>query len=166
MRDIEATPFPSHAVQLVDYCARQHADRPFLNFFDDQDVLSYGDVSHLTRRLANGLSSRGISQGTHVAVMVDTSRTYPLTWLALSRLGAVTIPVNYRYTPREVDFVLRDSQATHLVICSDFLTVLDGISNGAPLSRDNIIVAGNEVTGYVNWQNLFDKNETGRSDQS
>ena len=166
MRDIEATPFPSHAVQLLDDRARQHANRPFLNFFDDQDVLSYGDVSHLTRRLANGLSSRGIGKGTHVAVMVDTSRTYPLTWLALSRLGAVTIPVNYRYTPRELDFVLRDSQATHLVICSDFLTVLDGISNGAPLPRDNTIVAGNDVTGYVNWQNLFDENEMGRTDQS
>jgi crotonobetaine/carnitine-CoA ligase len=166
MRKIEATPFPDHAVQLVDDRARQHAERPFLNFFDDQDVLSYGDVSHLTRRLANGLSSRGIGKGTHVAVMVDTSRTYPLTWLALSRLGAVTIPINYRYTPRELDFVLRDSQATYLVICSDFLPVLDRISTGTPLPRDNIVVAGNDVTGYVSWQELFHENEESRNDLS
>ena len=149
--------------QLVDDRARQHPHRPFLNFFDDQDVLTYGDVSHLTCKLAEGLSSKGIGNGMHVAVMVDTSRTYPLTWLALARLGAVTVPVNYGYTSRELDYVLRDSQATHLVICSDFLSVLEGIPNDTSLSHDNIIVSGNGATEHTQWEDLLDWNgETSR----
>ena len=163
MRGIEATSFPINVTQLVDDRARQHPDRPFLNFFDDQDVLTYGDVSHLTCKLAEGLSSKGIGNGMHVAVMVDTSRTYPLTWLALARLGAVTVPVNYRYTSRELDYVLRDSKATHLVICSDFLSVLEGIPNDTSLSHDNIIVSGNGATEHTHWEDLLDWNgETSR----
>lgn len=166
MRTIETTPFPNNVAQLVDDRARQHGKRPFLNFFDDQDVLTYGDVSHLGQSLANGLSTMGIGKGVHVAVMVDTSRTYPLTWLALSRLGAVTVPVNYRYTSRELDYVLRDSQATHLVIHSNFLPVLDRISSGLSLPRGNIIVAGNDVPGYLSWQELLHGNEKTSHEQS
>ena len=166
MRTIETTPFPNNVAQLVDDRARQHGKRPFLNFFDNQDVLTYGDVSHLSQSLANGLSTTGIGKGVHVAVMVDTSRTYPLTWLALSRLGAVTVPVNYRYTSRELDYVLRDSQATHLVIHSNFLPVLDRISSGLSLPRGNIIVAGNDVPGYLSWQELLHGNEKTSHEQS
>lgn len=159
MRRIEKTPFPQNVPALLDAQARENASQPLLNFFDDNDVLTYADVSELTQKLAAGFSEIGIGSGCHVAVMVDTSRTYPLTWLALARLGAVTVPVNYRYTSRELDYILRDADARFLVISAPFVSVLEDIKGGTNLSDKNIIMAGDEKSQFVSWQSLLDEGD-------
>ena len=47
-------------------------------------------------------SGIGVGKGTHVALMLPNLSAYPVTWLALATLGAVMVPVNNRYTAREL----------------------------------------------------------------
>ena len=162
MRAIEATPLPTNVAALLEVRAQAHPERPFLSFFDDGDTLSYGETARLVRRTASALDSVGIGNGTHVGVMVHTCRHYPVTWLALASLGAVTIPINYRYTSRELDFMLHDSRASHLVIADDLLNVLEDIEGGASVSRRNVIVAGERRDGYPrHWESLVDSGDPG-----
>ena len=79
--------------------------------------------------------------------MLPTTRQWPVTWLALARLGAVTGPINYNYTPRELAWMLDDSEASHLVIPRDYVAVFESIEGGAPLARGNVVVTGG-ATGY------------------
>ena len=147
MREIERTPLAANVGALLDDAAERWRDRPFLVFFDDDDTLSYADVARHVRHAAGALAAIGVGTGTHVAVMLPTARTWPITWLALARLGAVTIPINYNYTPRELAWMLDDSDASHLVIHRDYLSVLESIEGGAPLARGNVVVAGG-AAGY------------------
>lgn len=162
MRALEGTPMPANVAALLDVQAMRHPARVFLDFFEDGDALSYGEVAVLTRRVAGALHAAGVGHGSHVGLMVHTGRHYPLTWLALARLGAVTVPINYNYTPRELDYMLRDSQATHLVIAHDLLPVLESIAGGASVPRERVLVAGLAGEGYtLHWETLVEAADPG-----
>ncbi len=155
MRHIEQTSLPRNVGALLEESAARHPDKTLFNFFDDNDQLSYGDVVELVRRVAAGLRRLGVNKGTHVGLMVPTTRLYPLAWLALARLGAVTIPINYNYTPRELDYMLRDGEARFLVIHRDYLATFECIEGGSNLSPEDLIVAGGALERYPNdWEQL------------
>ncbi len=160
MRAIEATPIPASVPALLEVCAMRHPGRAYLHFFDDGDVIDFGEMARLVRRTASALTRCGVGPGTHVAVMVHTCRHYPVTWLALASLGAVTVPVNHRYTPRELAYVLEDSRATHLVLADDLVPVLEAIPGGSPVPRGNVVVAGARRDGYrLHWERLVDEGD-------
>ena len=62
-----------------------------------------------------------------MGVMLPNVSALPLTWLALARLGAVMVPINIAYTPREVDYVIVDGEVGWLVIDNASLAILSGI---------------------------------------
>ena len=135
MRAVEGAPLPANIGALVREAVARHGDRLAWCFFDDGDALSYAQVGALVNRVANALAAIGVAKGSHVGVMVHTSRVYPLTWLALARLGAVTVPINYSYTARELATMLADSDAEYLVIHDDLVAIYEAIEDGPPLGR-------------------------------
>ena len=163
MRRIEATAFPQNVPTLLDQQAKQNPNAPILNFFDDGEILSYKEVANCSDRLAAAFAGIGIGHGTRVAVMVETSKIYPLTWLALARLGAVTVPVNYRFTAREVAYALEDSDASYIVISQDFIATLEGIDEPTSIRDDHVIVDGEDAGQYQHWQSLLDNQVDGLS---
>ncbi|MCP5151911.1 MAG: AMP-binding protein [Chromatiales bacterium] len=148
MRGIERTALPANVWHLLRRNALERPEVAWLDFFEDADVLTYGDAADAIARTAAALAGLGIGRGSHVAVMVHTSRHYPLTWLALAALGAVTVPVNYGYTPRELAYMLDDSQAEAIVIAADLVPVLEAIEGPPRLGRDRVVVVGADLAGY------------------
>ena len=139
---------------LLDQAERQYGDRPLWVSVDDRTSLTYGQFADQTRRCASALASFGVEQGSHVAVMLPSVPAFAITWMALARLGAVMVPVNTRFTGREVDHALRESDAEVLVIDRDYLDVFQQIEGpAAPVQRSRTIVHGEPVPGYPNtWQ--------------
>ena len=112
------------------------------------DQLTFRELKERADRLAAALARLGVVKGTHVALMVPNGPPFPVTWLALARLGAVMIPVNNRYTARELGYVLRDADADFLVIHSDYLPVLEGVDRAATaIAEDRVIVVGERPGG-------------------
>ena len=161
MREIEQTPFPRNAPALIDERAAENPHSAMFNFFDDNEVLSYSDVANLSKKLAASFYQAGIRHGNHVAVMVETSSTYPLTWIALARLGAVTVPVNYRYTARELDYVLDDADVSCIVISAPLIPILEKTEGVNQLESAKIIVAGSDhnQNGFGHWEAMLETGE-------
>ena len=74
-------------------------------------VLTYGQLVDQTRRLAAGLSQRGVRQGDVVAIWSPNSPEYAVVFHAVSRLGAILTTVNPTYTVEELAFQLKDAGA-------------------------------------------------------
>jgi crotonobetaine/carnitine-CoA ligase len=140
---IEAEPFPANLAAFVDACAAALGDAPAANFFEAGTVLSYREIAERTRAIAAGLAGRGIGFGDRVGVMLPNVPAFPLTWLALARLGAIMVPINVRYTPREVAYVLSDSGAETIVIDAGVLAEI----GGAPEVRELAAFASPIVAG-------------------
>jgi crotonobetaine/carnitine-CoA ligase len=89
--------------------------------------------------------------------MIPNLPEFPITWLAISRLGAVMVPVNVTYTPRELEYVVTDAAASHLVIHDTFMPVLDGVAARPEALRDaHVVVVGTPRAGRSSWQALHD----------
>ena len=81
------------------------------------DVITYSDMRSWSGRLANALVRMGIEKGDRIAVQAPKSPQFLFLYLACLRTGAVLLPLNTDYTPREVKYFLSDSGA-RLFICS------------------------------------------------
>lgn len=155
-RRIEAEPLPANIGALLDEAADAVPDHLALEFIDSGETFTYRALRDRVARLVNGLRSLGIGKGTHVAVMLPNIPEWPLTWLAIARLGAVIVPVNTRYTGRELHHALDDAEADHLIIHDQYLPVLQAVPHKLPRIEGRIVVAGAAVPGHRHWQELVD----------
>lgn len=156
-RQLEAEVLPSSTAALLDEAASEIPDATAWRFIDSGETATYAQVRASVDRLASALHRLGVRKGTHVAVMIPNLPEFPITWLALSRLGAVMVPVNVTYTPRELEYVTRDAAASFLVIHEAFLPVLDGVAERpAALCDAHVVVVGTPRSGQQSWQALHD----------
>lgn len=148
--EIEAIPIaPDINDYLLDRFDR-FADQKALNFFEDGTSLTYGDLSRQARALASSLQDHGMKEGTRVALMLPNRIEFPITWVALMMLGSVVVPVNVRYTARELEYVCTDSEAEYLIIDHSLADVLKRWQDRAAfLSDDNVIVVGGDADEWI-----------------
>ncbi|WP_432975913.1 class I adenylate-forming enzyme family protein [Dactylosporangium sp. CA-233914] len=103
-------------IELLETAAEAHGDRMAWSFFEDEDNWSFRQVRDGAHRAANALLELGVRHGDRVAVMVPNGSLYLQTWLGLAIIGAAIVPVNARYTPREVLHVVETSAAGLLIL--------------------------------------------------
>ena len=115
-REMEAFVFPRNIGALLREAVAETPGATAWNFFETGETITYGALDAMVDRLAAALAGFGIAKAMGVGVMLPNCPEMPLTWLALARLGAVMVPVNLRYTGRELAYVLGDAEAEALVI--------------------------------------------------
>ncbi|SNQ47697.1 Cyclohexanecarboxylate-CoA ligase [Frankia canadensis] len=98
--------------------ARSGHSRTFV--FDGTTSLTYGEFHERTVRLAAGLAAIGIGRGDRVAVQLPNWTEFPLVAAALSRIGAITVPIMPIYRDDEVGYVLDHSGAVAAVTADTF----------------------------------------------
>ena len=75
---------------------------------------TYAEFDGLCDRVAAGLSGRGITKGTRVAVLARNSHAFAAMRFALARLGAVLVPINFMLKADEAAYILRHAGAVML----------------------------------------------------
>ncbi len=140
-RRVEAAPLAPSFGALLDRAARDYAERKALVFFERGEELTYAALRHQVDRLANALAAIGVGKGTKVALMMPNVPEYPVSWFALAKLGGIAVPVNCRFTARELDYVLGDSAAEFLIIHRDYGELLPSLERRPGALVDNHIVS-------------------------
>jgi acyl-CoA synthetase (AMP-forming)/AMP-acid ligase II len=95
---------------LLRWGEAQYGDTDLL--VTDQGLhLSYADANVESRRLAKRLVAAGVGKGTRVAGQFSYGPEWIVTWLAVTRIGAIYIPFSTAYKPRELREALRHSDS-------------------------------------------------------
>jgi long-chain acyl-CoA synthetase/crotonobetaine/carnitine-CoA ligase len=139
--------FPASLAALLDVQAQRTPEAPAVAFFQDGVELTYRALAERSARLAHGLLAQGVRKGTHVGMMLPNCEAFVVTWFALSRIGAVAVPVNTAYTDRELCTVLCDADAQFLVIDSTLLPVYRSVSGDLPLIEARAVVVAGGTAG-------------------
>ena len=63
--------------------------------------ITYEGAERASARLARGLLARGFGKGSRIAVLAPNGPDWVIWWLAVTRIGAVMVPLNTFYKPRE-----------------------------------------------------------------
>ena len=89
--------------------------------------MSYRQLDEQSRAFAAWLQSLGLKKGDRVALMMPNLLQYPVALIGTLRAGCVVVNCNPLYTPRELEYQLKDSGATAIVIVENFAHVLEQV---------------------------------------
>ncbi len=87
------------------------------------DEQSYADLLARSNRVAGALVAHGVEPGDRVAMLIENSLQFPETLFGAMRAGAVPVPLNHRMDGDTLAYVLRDADATALVVSPAFPSV-------------------------------------------
>ncbi|MCP3890084.1 MAG: long-chain fatty acid--CoA ligase [Desulfobulbaceae bacterium] len=94
--------------------------------FADQEI-SFNELDLKMRRLAAGLEDQGVKQGDRVAWFMPNCLEAVFTTLACYRIGAISVPLNYRYLADEACHVMQEMQPSLFVYHTDRTDVVSSL---------------------------------------
>jgi acyl-CoA synthetase (AMP-forming)/AMP-acid ligase II len=92
---------------------------------DGDHRFSWSQFDERTRRLAAALTGLGLKKGERVGVLMYNGFRYLEAFYAIPRLGGVIVPLNIRYSPPELAYVLNDCQVGALLFDEAFIPMIE-----------------------------------------
>jgi long-chain acyl-CoA synthetase len=94
---------------LIETHARRRPDRMAIVHKDLR--LTYAQVDAMASQVAHGLKALGVQPGDKVALSCPNLPYFPIAFFGILKLGAVVVPLNVLFKPREIAYHLKDSDA-------------------------------------------------------
>ena len=95
---------------ILDDSAKRYPAKAAFTFMDT--TLSYAEVNAAANRVANGLISKGIKAGDKVALSCLNLLQFPIIYFGIIKTGAVVVPLSVLLKKDEIEYHLKDSDAT------------------------------------------------------
>lgn len=124
--------------RVVAVAAARFGDRPYLRFEDDS--FSFRDAERISNALGNGLLALGVRPGNHVALLLDNCPEIAWYYLALGKIGAVSVPLNTAARGELLARYLRQSKAGFLVVEAGLVERARDVLASCPDLRQVVIV--------------------------
>jgi long-chain acyl-CoA synthetase len=81
----------------------------------DGERWDYASCDTIVQRLATGLAAHGVASGERVVMFIDNRPEFVFVWLALQRLGAISVPVGVREQRPGLAYIARQCGASAIV---------------------------------------------------
>ncbi|AEE21320.1 AMP-dependent synthetase and ligase [Glaciecola sp. 4H-3-7+YE-5] len=101
-------------IAALDRAVSRYPDRLLLDFCGE--TYTYAEVDRLSTAMAHSLASLGVKSGHTVVSMLDNNIDAIVTWLAVNKLCAVSVPINTALRGKFLEHQISDA-AAHVVIC-------------------------------------------------
>jgi len=102
---------------------------------------TYSEISNRADGLAAWLLSRGTRKGDRVALLMENSVEYVVSYFGIMKAGAVAVPLNDDLKPEDLRYAIKDLDANVLISNSRFRKVIDAADLGA-LGLSDLILKG------------------------
>ncbi len=109
---------------------------------DGDTSISYGELNAAVNRLANGLLALGLQPGDR-AVWCGPNSVQVLTFLhAARKIGLVAVPLAYRFTAEEMQYVIDNSDAVLVVVDAEQADRVAAVRDQLPKVRHVVVYGG------------------------
>jgi acyl-CoA synthetase (AMP-forming)/AMP-acid ligase II len=89
--------------------------------------LTYGELHDRARGMAATLDAMGVAQGERVGIVSPNAAKFLTSFFGVSGFGRVLVPINFRLTAGEVDYIVGHSGATVLLVDPEMDDALSGV---------------------------------------
>ena len=117
----------------------------------------YGELDERSNRLAQALLDSGVQAGSHVAYLDRTAPEVVELLFATAKVGAVTVPLNWRLAPRELALVLEDARPPVLIAGESYADVAGELVAGLSPAPERVVVGD----AYERWLAAHDAVDPG-----
>ena len=107
-----------------------HGEKDYLVYEDER--WTYNQAHEQVARIANWLTSQGITQHDRVAIAMRNYPEWMLCYWAIASIGAVTVGVNAWWVAEELKYGLKDSEAKMLICDAERLSRFSEIAEEFP----------------------------------
>ncbi|MGD6967085.1 AMP-binding protein [Rossellomorea vietnamensis] len=159
--------------RLLEEKAELQGEREAVIYSDRNLRMSYGEFDQHCRKVARGLMGLGLQKGEHMAVWSTNTPEWLASQFATGKMGAVLVTVNTNYRTAELEYLLKQSDATTILlmdqyrdasyiemlyeICPELKNSQPGNleSKRLPSLRNVIVLSENRYSGTYNWQDIL-----------
>lgn len=85
---------------------------------------SFRQLNDRCNRTANALSAAGVARGDRVGLLAMNSVEFEESFMAIAKIGATIVPLNWRLVADELSFILTDANVTTLIYGQEFDPVI------------------------------------------
>jgi acyl-CoA synthetase (AMP-forming)/AMP-acid ligase II len=114
------------------YVKAKHYPKDRLAIIHGDEKITWKQLNSRINKLANALKILGIKKGNKVAFLFYNSPQFIITNIAIQELGAIPVPMNFRYVASEMEFLLNNSDSVAFIFDGDALPELQKIRDKIP----------------------------------
>ncbi|TQR06325.1 fatty acid--CoA ligase family protein [Psychrobacillus soli] len=90
---------------------------------------TYAQFDESVEQFAHGLQGLGIQKGDHVGFLLGNTPHFLISLYATMRLGATAVPINPIYTPDEISYIVKNSDAKAIIALDALLPLVEKAAN-------------------------------------
>jgi fatty-acyl-CoA synthase len=155
---------------LLDHIAGRFPDNDALVYPERGLRYSYRQFNEVCRQVAKGLLKLGVKKGDNIAIWAYNVPEWVVLQFATAKIGAVLVTVNTAYKSAELEYILKQSDATTLFLVNSFkdtdyvatlnsvvpalATALPGALSapGLPFLRNVVFIGEDSPAGMLNFE--------------
>src|SRR5215212_3141047 len=115
--------------------------------------LTYAQLLERCDRWSAALQGIGVKPGDRVAYIAPNTHAQLESFYAVPQIGAVLVPINYRLSPGEFEYILTHSGATVVCAHEDYLECLEAMRPRLPGVRHFVALEGTHP-GFLDYETL------------
>lgn len=164
--------------KLLEEKALLHPDNEAVVYADRGLRMTYQQFDDYCRKAAKGLMKLGIEKGEHIAAWSTNTPEWLTTQFSTGKMGAVLVTVNTNYRTSELEYLLKQSDSTTIILMDQFRgdsyiemlyeivpelkTSTPGQLQSARLPKlKNVIVLGKKCfPGTFSWEDIINLGDT------
>ena len=139
--------------ELLDKAASRNRDKVYLYYQEHQ--VTYRELLEHSLRTASLFKELGVGRGDRVCAFLPNGLEILYIWMALSRLGAICVPINTAYKQEEMSYILNNCQARALVSHHTLMDVAVEATRRCP-SLESRMVVGDGGANRSDWSEFWD----------
>ncbi|WP_082234083.1 AMP-binding protein [Halobacillus massiliensis] len=106
--------------ELLEKQAQQLPDHEAMVYPEHNLRKTYREFNQMVDEAAKGFMALGIEKGGHMAIWSDNKPEWLISQFASGKMGGVLVTVNTNYRAQELEYLLKQSDASTLILAEDF----------------------------------------------
>ena len=147
----------------LDRIARRFPEHDAVVSVHQSRRLTYAEFVAETDRLAKGFIAAGVAHGERVGIWSPNSLEWVLAQYGTAKAGAILVNVNPAYRLSELEYALRQSGVSTLIVLdryktSEYLAMVREVRASLPALREVVIVGESEpLAGEISWDEYAER---------
>jgi len=131
---------------IYDYfCEVSSRHKKRIAILDKKKKVSFKELKRATDAIANYLIGYGIKKGERVGIFLPNCWEYVAILFAISKIGAVAVPINYTIKSKELSMILDDAQIKMFFAHDSLIHIVKG--SIAAINYGQVVWSGKDVKG-------------------
>lgn len=161
--------------RLLEEKASLHPEHEAVVYADRGLRMTYEQFNNYCRKAAKGLMNLGIQKGDHIAVWSSNTPEWLTTQFATGKMGAVLVTVNTNYRTSELEYLLKQSDSTTIILMDQFkdssyidmlyeivpelMNAIPGELNSTrlPYLKNVIVLGSKHYPGTFSWNDIIEQ---------